>query len=232
MADRHPIRNWVGSYNSYLTIKEGHGIDDWTRYTVTIKDANGVNGETKIEYFGKNRITPYYPGEVMAVQSIVNGIPSGATLGSRYLVGPDSAFEDGYKYEEISALPTDATATAVAEVPLYPTSASTKYISVSISDSVESDTATTSQTVTKYYQLVNSRVLKYYSDDNYPASTDWYIATLQGKVNEAGGYVEFVEPELKKLGTLSVRVVDRGMKSYVLVDGKLRTYDDVDCGTF
>ena len=29
-----------------------------------------------------------------------------------------------------------------------------------------------------------------------------------------------------------VRVLSRGLKNYVLVDGKLKTYDDVDCGTF
>jgi len=29
-----------------------------------------------------------------------------------------------------------------------------------------------------------------------------------------------------------VRVISRGLKNYVLVDEKLKTYDDVDCGTF
>ncbi len=230
---KHPIKNWVGSYSSYLTIRDGNGIDDWTRYTVTIKDANGVNGETKIEYFGKNRITPYYPGEVMAVQSIVNTIPKDATLGSRYLVGPESAFENGYKYKEISSVPAGSTATRMKEVPLYPNSTSPEYISVDVSDTTGTDSGETQVgTVTKYYQLIQTQVLRYYSDENYTASNDWYIAMIQGEYNESGGYVKLVEPELQKLGTLSVRVVDRGLKSYVLVDGKLRTYDDVDCGTF
>ena len=29
-----------------------------------------------------------------------------------------------------------------------------------------------------------------------------------------------------------VRVIDRGLKNYVYIDGTLKTYDDVDCGTF
>ena len=29
-----------------------------------------------------------------------------------------------------------------------------------------------------------------------------------------------------------VRVLSHGLKNFVLVDGKLKTYDDVDCGTF
>jgi hypothetical protein len=29
-----------------------------------------------------------------------------------------------------------------------------------------------------------------------------------------------------------IRIIDRGLKNYIYVDGKLKTYDDVDCGLF
>ena len=64
--------------------------------------------------------------------------------------------------------------------------------------------------------------------DNSEAS--YTILTIDVK-KENGGYVTYnvFEPFDDKYG---VRVRSRGLKNYVLVDGKLTTYDDVDCGSF
>ena len=72
------------------------------------------------------------------------------------------------------------------------------------------------------------------SEDLQTSSDQWWITTIQGTVKTADGvnYLELIEPDLKKLGNLSVRVESYGLKAYVLVEGKLKTYDDVNCGTF
>lgn len=172
------VRHWIGSLESYNSIKAQGLLDKWTRYTVNVAadnysttDSEGnvtttpVN--TYVEFYGENRITPYYPGELLPVKDIVSELPQNLGIGSRYLVGPKDAFDaDGNL--------------------LY--------------------------------------------EDDQPGSDNWYIVTIQGQID--GGYLKLVEPDIERLGNLSVRVESYGLKAYVLVDKKLKTYDDIDCGTF
>lgn len=175
---QHIVKHWLGTLDGYNKIKKANLIDPWVRYTVKIvtenystTDSGGntvvIPGDTYVEYYGENRITPYYPGELLPVKDIVAALPEDLAIGSRYLVGPSDAFDTEGKLKN------------------------------------------------EYEQT---------------GSDQWWIATIQGKDN--GGYLELIEPELKRLGNLSVRVESYGLKAYVLVNGKLKTYDDVDCGTF
>lgn len=172
MADnnnRKIVRHWIGSLESYNKIKSQKLLDEWTRYTVKVAVDDSVNGGSVgyVEYYGENRITPYYPGELLPVKDIVSELPKNLGIGARYLVGPSNAFD------------------------------------------------------------ANGKLLY---EDNQPGSDAWYIVTIQGKVTD--GYLELVEPDIKKLGSFSVRVESYGLKAYVLVNNKLKTYDDIDCGTF
>lgn len=175
MADssQHIVRHWLGTLEGYNKIKAANLIDPWIRYTVKTAVDDSVSGGTPgyVEYYGENRITPYYPGELLPVKDIVATLPENLTIGSRYLVGPSDAFEADGKLK---------------------------------------------------------------SEDLQTSSDQWWITTIQGTVKTADGvnYLELIEPDLKKLGNLSVRVESYGLKAYVLVEGKLKTYDDVDCGTF
>lgn len=166
---RHVVRHWLGTLESYNKIKNANLLDSWTRYTVKVAVDDSISGGTTgyVEFYGNNRLTPYYPGELLPVTDIVSKLPEGLGVGARYLVGPAKAFDTNGKL-------------------LY--------------------------------------------EDLQEASEEWYIVTIQGK--ETNGYLEMVEPDIKKIGNLSVRVKNYGLKAYVLVNGKLKTYDDVDCGTF
>ena len=174
----HIVRHWIGSLESYNKIKAQGLLDQWTRYTLKVAAENysttGSDGnpitvpvDTYVEYYGENRITPYYPGELLPVKDIVSELPKNLGIGSRYLVGPKDAFD------------------------------------------------------------ANGNLLY---EEEQPGSDAWYIVTIQGKVNNE--YLELVEPDIKKLGNFSVRVESYGLKAYVLVNNKLKTYDDIDCGTF
>lgn len=171
---RHVVRHWLGTLESYNKIKEAKLLDDWTRYTVKVIVDGSVDGGASgyVEYYGQNRLTPYYPGELLPVKDVVKTLPTDLLPGDRYLVGPSGAFDT-----ETGKL-------------LY-----------------EDD------------QKVDDKELK-----------SWWIVTIQGKENN--GYLELIEPDIKQLSNLSVRVESQGLKAYVLVNGKLKTYDDVDCGTF
>lgn len=177
--NQHIVRHWLGTLEAYNKIKSANLIDPWVRYTVkiaadnySITDSDGnpvtVPVDSYVEYYGENRITPYYPGELLPVKDIVSSLPEGLTIGSRYLVGPSDAFD-------------------------------------------------------------NDGRLK--NENNQTGSDQWWIVTIQGAANDKN-YLELIEPDLKKLGNLSVRVESYGLKVYVLVGGKLKTYDDVDCGEF
>lgn len=163
---RHVVRHWLGTLESYNKIKEAGLLDEWTRYTVKVIVDGGTSGY--VEYYGQNRLTPYYPGELLPVKDVVSTLPNGLSPGDRYLVGPSEAFD------------------------------------------------------TETHKLLY--------EDLQPGSESWWIVTIQGEENN--GYLVLNEPDIKKLGNLSVRVESLGLKAYVLVNGKLKTYDDVDCGTF
>ena len=38
--------------------------------------------------------------------------------------------------------------------------------------------------------------------------------------------------KITDLGDFSVKIKSKGMKEYMVVDGKLKTYNDIDCGTY
>lgn len=66
-------------------------------------------------------------------------------------------------------------------------------------------------------------------DENTPAH--YSIVSVSPTLDDEGKYVlqTQVEDFDYKYG---VRVLNHGLKNYVLVEEKLKTYDDVDCGTF
>ena len=48
---------------------------------------------------------------------------------------------------------------------------------------------------------------------------------------DAGGYAQTTKTQTFEEG-ISVRVKNRGYKSYLVIDKNIRTYDDVDCGSY
>lgn len=62
---------------------------------------------------------------------------------------------------------------------------------------------------------------------DYEGSDGWYVVIIYGD-NKSERY----EPEIKKLGNLSVRIESLGMKEYFLKDNKLVSYDDIDGGLY
>lgn len=58
--------------------------------------------------------------------------------------------------------------------------------------------------------------------------TTYYVLEIGPSESGTDGFSVNMRP----LGTYSVRVLDRGGKEYQYVDGKLITYNDVDCGTY
>ena len=69
--------------------------------------------------------------------------------------------------------------------------------------------------------------------DRYLVGRDndsYYIVTVGVEETESG-YVlsSYVDPFDEKY---TVRVLNKGNKAYILLDKKLRTYDDVDCGEY
>jgi hypothetical protein len=48
---------------------------------------------------------------------------------------------------------------------------------------------------------------------------------------DAGGYSKTTKTKTLEEG-ISVRVKNRGYKSYLVINGNIRTYDDVDCGSY
>jgi len=145
MAEKHVIRHWRGTIESYNFLKSNNALDDWTLYYVI------YSGNTIVEYFGQNRIHEE-AGQLLPVESVVSGTPLNPNPYDRYLVGTDA---NGYEIYEYTP------------------------------EKIQGDTG--------------------------------YTLTAR--------HFEFDE----KYG---VRVRDKGLKNYVYVDGKLVTYDDVDCGTF
>ena len=69
--------------------------------------------------------------------------------------------------------------------------------------------------------------------DRYLVGTDlngYKVVEYQPKATTGGTVL--VKEELEFDEKYGVRVKSEGLKNFVYVDGELKTYDDVDCGTF
>lgn len=69
--------------------------------------------------------------------------------------------------------------------------------------------------------------------DRYLVGSDangYKVVQYEPKTTAQG--IVLVKTELPFDYKYGVRVIDKGLKNYVYVNGKLVTYDDVDCGTF
>lgn len=89
---RHIIKLWKGSYADYIKITPK---DEWTRYVVSMPGATA--DDSIVEYYGDKRIQPYLAGTLYPVKDVcgVSSLPENLSVGERYLVGPDAAFEGG-----------------------------------------------------------------------------------------------------------------------------------------
>lgn len=98
MAEKHLVKHWRGSRESYNLAKSRNFIDPWTIYHVidTIEC-----GTTITEYFGENIISQP-TGQILAVNDILPSLPSsGINPYDRYLVGSN---ETGYKIYECTPI--------------------------------------------------------------------------------------------------------------------------------
>ncbi len=96
MADKHLVKHWRGSRETYNFLKQNNRLNTWTRYSVI--DDNPENGEQEIvEYLGENQITPL-TGQLLPVESVyetIDAIPEEKKIPySRFLVGKNGK---GYK---------------------------------------------------------------------------------------------------------------------------------------
>lgn len=68
-------------------------------------------------------------------------------------------------------------------------------------------------------------------DKTNTREASYHVVTIGVKKDDNGEwatYLDFQEFDEK----YGVRVKSKGLKNYILVDGVLKTYDDVDCGSF
>jgi hypothetical protein len=96
MAEKHLVKHWKGSRETYNFLKQNNRLDPWTKYSVI--DDNPENGEqTIVEYLGANQIAPL-TGQLLPVESVyetIDAIPAGDKIPySRFLVGKNGK---GYK---------------------------------------------------------------------------------------------------------------------------------------
>lgn len=70
-----------------------------------------------------------------------------------------------------------------------------------------------------------------YTLDGVTFPADYFIIEV-GPIANADGTTYRKATMIKPFGKQSVRIEDRGMKEYFLHNGKLITYDDVNCGEF
>ena len=68
-------------------------------------------------------------------------------------------------------------------------------------------------------------------NDNTVVPANYFIVEIGPMIN-ADGVSYRKASMIKPFDKQSVRIMDRGMKEYFVLDGKLVTYDDVDCGEF
>lgn len=89
---RHLVRKWLGTRESYNTLKESPFLDPWTIYYV--RNADG----STVEYFGDNIVT-VPTGQLLPVNDILEEEPDIQDVNpyDRFLVGTDN---EGYKVVE------------------------------------------------------------------------------------------------------------------------------------
>lgn len=96
MAEKHLVKHWRGSRESYNFLKANNRIDTWTKYSVI--DDNPEDGEqTVIEYLGFNQVSAP-TGQLLPVESVyetIDAIPAEKKIPyARFLVGKNGK---GYK---------------------------------------------------------------------------------------------------------------------------------------
>lgn len=82
-SEKHLVRFWRGTRESYNYLATNNALDYWTRYSV--KEPSGVWSE----YFGDNLISNV-SGQLLPVIDIVQNLPTELNNGDRYLVGHDA----------------------------------------------------------------------------------------------------------------------------------------------
>lgn len=89
--NKHIVKFWRGTRESYNIIAKGNGIDYWTRYSV--KEIDG----SRSEYYGKNLIS-CSSGQFLPVLDIVSTLPDILNPGDRYIVGKDKIDSNPAEY--------------------------------------------------------------------------------------------------------------------------------------
>lgn len=89
--NKHIVKFWRGTRESYNIIANGGGLDYWTRYSV--KEVDG----SRSEYFGENLIS-CPSGQFLPVLDIVSTLPNNLKPGDRYIVGEDANAEGPAEY--------------------------------------------------------------------------------------------------------------------------------------
>lgn len=96
MAEKHLVKHWRGTRESYNFLKENNSINSWTKYYVI--DDNPENDEqTVVEYLGLNQVAPL-TGQLLPVETVyetINAIPEEKKVPyARFLIGKNGK---GYK---------------------------------------------------------------------------------------------------------------------------------------
>lgn len=81
--NKHIVKKWRGTRNSYNIIAKANLLDYWTRYSVKEVDGSWT------EYYGTNLIS-CPSGQFLPVLDIVETLPSTLNPGDRYIVGADA----------------------------------------------------------------------------------------------------------------------------------------------
>ena len=89
--NKHIVKFWRGTRESYNIIANGGGLDYWTRYSV--KEVDG----SRSEYFGENLIS-CPSGQFLPVLDIVSTLPNNLNPGDRYIVGQDAINDTPAEY--------------------------------------------------------------------------------------------------------------------------------------
>lgn len=89
--ERHIVRFWRGTRDSYNSLVRDGITNYWTRYTVAEDDGR------RTEYFGTTPVT-LTTGQLYPVDDIVSSLPNTLTDGDRYLVGHDASGDTEAEY--------------------------------------------------------------------------------------------------------------------------------------
>lgn len=100
MPEKHIVKHWKGSIESYNFLKSHNALDAWTLYYVT------CSGNTIVQYFGNNKVQEE-TGQLLPVETVLSGLPSDPIPYGRYLVGDDELGYEIYEYtpEKIDGSP-------------------------------------------------------------------------------------------------------------------------------